>query len=84
MGCRGHTEWPARLPDFTPLEFFLRGQLKPRLYHNQSHSTDKLENRTVDWFPNITHCMSCHVTISVEKNDEKYTITKILGCTACV
>lgn len=32
IGRRGHIEWPARSPDLTPLDFFLWGYVKSRVY----------------------------------------------------
>jgi hypothetical protein len=34
VGRRGQTEWPTRSPDLTPLDFYLWGYLKSKVYVN--------------------------------------------------
>ena len=42
----GHQpEWPARSPDLTPLDFFLWGYLKEKVYHTVPANLDDLRNR---------------------------------------
>ena len=36
------TEWPAELPDLTPLDLFLYGYLKNRIYINRPIHTEDL------------------------------------------
>jgi len=42
IGRRGSIEWPPRSPDLTPLDFFLWGHLKSRVYVNRPESVDVL------------------------------------------
>lgn len=45
IGRRGPIEWPARSPDLTPLDFFLWGYLKSKVYFNRPVTVDDLKNR---------------------------------------
>ena len=45
IGRRGEIEWPARSPDLTPLDYFLWGYLKRKVYSTQPESLDELQNR---------------------------------------
>lgn len=45
IGRRGPIEWPARSPDLTPLDFFLWGYLKSKVYLNKPHNLEDLQNR---------------------------------------
>ena len=45
IGRRGVIEQPARSPDLTPLEYFLWGYLKSKVYLTQPQSLDELQNR---------------------------------------
>lgn len=45
IGRRGTIEWPARSPDLTPLDFFLWGYLKNRVYVNRPHNIEELKER---------------------------------------
>ena len=40
----GDIEWPARSPDLPPLDFFLWGYLKGKVYRNKPQSVDELKN----------------------------------------
>lgn len=40
----GDIEWPARSPDLSPLDFFLWGYLKGKVYRNKPQSVDELKN----------------------------------------
>jgi hypothetical protein len=41
---RGPIEWPARSPDLTPLDFFLWGHLKSRVYEKRPRTIDELKD----------------------------------------
>ena len=43
IGRRGPTEYPARSPDQTPMDFFLWGCLKNRVYGNKPRTIDALK-----------------------------------------
>lgn len=45
IGRRGPFEWPPRSPDLTPLDFFLWGHLKSRVYNNRPNNLDDLQRR---------------------------------------
>lgn len=47
IGRRGPVEWPARSPDLTPLDFFLWGHLKTKVYATQPESLEDLRARIV-------------------------------------
>lgn len=48
IGRRGPVEWPARSPDLTPLDYFLWGYLKSKVYFNRPPNIDALKNRIRD------------------------------------
>lgn len=45
IGRRGPIEWPPRSPDITPLDFFLWGYLKSKVYVNRPNNIDDLKHR---------------------------------------
>jgi len=45
IGRRGEIEWPARSPDLTPLDYYLWGHLKSKVYETQPRTLDELRNR---------------------------------------
>lgn len=45
IGRRGAIEWPARSPDLTPMDFFLWGYLKSKVFVNKPDSIDTLKER---------------------------------------
>lgn len=45
IGRRGPIEWPPRSPDITPLDFFLWGYLKSKVYLNRPNNIDDLKER---------------------------------------
>lgn len=45
IGRRGAIEWPARSPDLTPLDFFLWGYLKSKVYVNRPDNLEDLKLR---------------------------------------
>jgi hypothetical protein len=54
IGRRGAIEWPARSPDLTPLDFFLWGHLKNRVYVNRPRDTEELKQRITNEIANIS------------------------------
>lgn len=46
--------WPPRSPDLTPLDFYLFGYLKNRIYRNRLHNLQELEAAIVHEINNIT------------------------------
>lgn len=45
IGRRGYVEWPARSPDLTPLDFFLWGYIKNKVYITQPDTLQILRER---------------------------------------
>lgn len=45
---RGTIEWPARSPDLTPLDYFLWGYLKDRVYKTKPQNLNDLRRRILD------------------------------------
>lgn len=46
IGTRGPTKWPARSPDLSPLDFFLWGYFKDKVYSdNAPHNIEELKRR---------------------------------------
>lgn len=45
IGRRGSLEWPPRSPDLTPLDFFLWGYLKTKVYFNRPDNLEDLRQR---------------------------------------
>ena len=45
MGQYGPTRWPPRSPDLTPLDFFLWGYLKEKVYVTPPRDLDDLKER---------------------------------------
>lgn len=54
IGRRGTIEWPARSPDLTPLDFFLWGYLKSKVYFNKPLNVENLKIRIRTEIENIT------------------------------
>nr|XP_018913457.1 PREDICTED: uncharacterized protein LOC109041542 [Bemisia tabaci] len=54
IGRRGAIEWPPRSPDLTPLDYFLWGHLKSKVYETAPQSIQELKQRIVDECAKIT------------------------------
>lgn len=48
IGRRGAIEWPARSPDLTPLDYFLWGYVKSKVYTTKPQNLDELRARIID------------------------------------
>lgn len=48
IGRRGTIEWPPRSPDLTPLDYFLWGYLKSKVYVNRPDNIADLKNRITE------------------------------------
>lgn len=53
IGRRGVIEWPARSPDLTPMDFFLWGYLKSKVYYTEPSTVDVLKHRIRNVCANI-------------------------------
>jgi transposase len=67
VGRRGPIEWPARSPDLSPLDFFLWGVIKDKVYAVKSRSLEELRNRIRNAFNIITPDLCLKVANSVER-----------------
>lgn len=54
IGRRGPVEWPARSPDLTPLDYFLWGYLKTKVYFNRPENIEALKERIRQEIGSIT------------------------------
>lgn len=54
IGRRGTIEWPPRSPDLTPLDFFLWGYLKSKVYIDRPQNLEDLKHRIRLEIRNIT------------------------------
>ena len=50
LGNRGAVEWPARSPDLSPMDFFLWGVLKNKVYKTPINNLEDLRERIVHSF----------------------------------
>ena len=54
IGRGGPTPWPPRSPDITPLDFFLWGYVKDRVYATQVPDLETLKRRITEAIANVT------------------------------
>ena len=57
IGRDGPTPWPPRSPDITPVDFFLYGYVKDKLFSTPVPDTTNLKARITDAFATITEDM---------------------------
>ena len=57
IGRDGPTPWPPRSPDITPLDFFLWGYVKDKVFLTQVPDIPNLKARITDAFATITEDM---------------------------
>ena len=50
IGRRGPIEWPARSPDLTPTDFFLRGHIKENVYKDKLNNLSDFRESIVSAF----------------------------------
>ena len=48
IGRNGPTPWPPRSPDITPLDFFLLGYVKDRVYRTPVRDVETLQSRIIE------------------------------------
>lgn len=68
IGRRGPIEWPARSPDLTPLDFFLWGHLKNKIYVTEPESLEDLRHRIIEECRRITPEILRNVRSHFEQN----------------
>ena len=54
IGRHGTIEWPPRSPDLTPLDYFLWGYLKERVYKTRLVNIEDLKQRITNEMNTIT------------------------------
>ena len=67
IGNNGPVRWPPRSPDLTPLDFFLWGHLKDKLYKNTNNSINELCQNFIDCINSISNIHIHNATSSVLK-----------------
>ena len=65
IGRRGPVEWPARSPDLTPLDFFLWGVLKNKVFSDKPKTLNDLKQSIIIAWEDITPEMCKKVTKSI-------------------
>lgn len=70
IGRRGTIEWPARSPDLTPLDFFLWGVLKDKVFSRKPRTIASLKDIIIDEWQQITPDMCLKVAHSVVRRYE--------------
>lgn len=68
IGRRGPVEWPARSPDLSPLDFFLWGHIKSKVYATECGSLEELRQRITLVCRGITPEMLGNVRQKFEQN----------------
>lgn len=71
IGRFGSIPWPARSPDLTPLDFFLWGNIKDKVYKNKVNNVDDLRGRIMEEIHLINESEA--VRRAIEKLDIIYT-----------
>lgn len=71
IGRNGTIPWPARSPDLTPLDFFLWGALKDKVYKNRSNNRNDLRLKIREEINNINETNA--VRDAIRKMEAIYT-----------
>lgn len=66
IGRRGSIEWPPRSPDLSPLDFFLWGHLKSKVYETPPADLAELRQRIIEECAKITPEMLANVRSGFE------------------
>ncbi|GBN33443.1 hypothetical protein AVEN_130226-1 [Araneus ventricosus] len=61
IGYGGCVEWPPRSPDLNPLDFFLWGYIKQRVYATPPPTLQELRNRITDACASVSPAMLYNV-----------------------
>lgn len=67
IGRGGPVLWPARSPDLTPLDFFLWGYVKDRVYFSDCPTVAEMEQRVRSVFASITPTMVRNATQAISR-----------------
>ena len=71
MGRAGSLPWPARSPDLSPLDFWLWGYLKDKVYSHSVATLQELRDAIEDELQSIPAVMVHNATLSVVENAKK-------------
>ena len=71
MGRAGPIAWPARSPDLSPLDFWLWGYLKDKVYSHSVATLQELRDAIEDELQSIPAGMVHNATLSVVENAKK-------------
>ncbi|GBO21178.1 hypothetical protein AVEN_254687-1 [Araneus ventricosus] len=66
IGYGGYVEWPPRSPDLNPLDFFLWGYIKQRVYATPPPTLLELRNRITDAYASVSPVMLYNVQREVQ------------------
>lgn len=53
IGRNGPVAWPPRSPDLTPLDFFLWGEVKRRVYTRETNTVEELRQKIIEAFNSV-------------------------------
>lgn len=67
MGTYGPIKWPPRSPDMTPMDFFVWGHLKGRVYESRYNTVQELKDAVLYHLNNIHHISLAKATRGVLK-----------------
>lgn len=67
IGRRAEVKWPARSPDFTPLDFFLWGAVKNKVYAEVPTTPEDMKRRITEALSSISSDTLTSVHLSFER-----------------
>lgn len=70
ISTNGPVQWPPRSPDLTPLDFFLWGTLKNKVYATPSNTVEELQRRVVQACEEIAPQVLQNVVLSTVRRVE--------------
>lgn len=71
IGTHGPIPWPPRSPDLTPLDFYLWGYVKSKVYATSSRDIIELQNKIFDVITNIDGRTLLKAIRNIKKRAEK-------------
>lgn len=75
IGRSGPMEWPARSPDVNPLDFFLRGHLKSKIFLTHPKNLDELRQQLTPIMLNyVKNGFQARLYYCMEVNEDNMTI----------
>lgn len=78
IGRFGPHHWPPRSPDLTPLDFFLWGYVKEKVFASESHSRDEMRRRIEGAFAELR--AECDVDVSLMPRLHAETLRRAQFC----